>query len=355
MLSCEEVTPATILEKLMNESPKELFKAYHFLFEKTYSLNSEEGVTRYRNFKKTLDYIKQRNAENLTFQLGLNQFSDLTREEYKARLIPKEAFKRQQQEIQRFLVEDGYIDFDTYADNEETTPSAGFTANWTSSFVAIKNQGQCGSCWTFSAAGALEVNYYIANKLKTPISFSEEQIVDCASSAGDGCNGGSSNYAFKYTASSGIELESAYPYTAGNGKSGTCKYNKALATYKNKSYNYCTNSNENGEKVKACTLASWQAFLALGPFSVYMEADSSDFQNYRKGVLVFKTTDCANGADHAVIAVGWGVDSTTGLTYVLVRNSWGTSWGEGGYFRVKYDPTNHDTCYITGSAFQPTF
>jgi len=354
-LSCNDVTRSTILEKLLDESPKELFKMYHFLHEKQYKLNSEEGVTRYKNFKKTLDYIKKRNAENLTFILGLNQFSDLTKEEYRARLIPKDVFKRQKQELEKFLVEDGYIDFDTYADNDEPlTPNAGFSANWSTSLVSPKDQGQCGSCWTFSAAGALEGNYKIKNG-GALVSFSEEQLVDCATSAGDGCNGGLSNLAFQYTAKNGIELESTYPYTATNGASGKCKYVAAKATYKNKSYNYCTNDSTVSEKVKACTLASWQGYLALGPFSVYMEADSDDFQNYSKGVLTFKTTDCANGSDHAVLAVGWGVDTTTNLTYVLVRNSWGTSWGEKGYFRVKYDPTNHDTCYITGSAFQPTF
>jgi len=245
MLACN-ATRKTILSKFMEGSAKELFKVYHFLFEKQYSLNSEEGISRFRNFKKTLDYVKKRNAENLTFKLGLNQFSDLTKAEYKARLIPKDVFKRQQQELGKFLVEEVYIDFDTYADNEETTPNASFSANWSSILVPAKDQGQCGSCWTFSAAAALEGNYYQKNKLTTPISFSEEQLVDCATSAGDGCNGGLSNYAFKYTASSGIELESVYPYTASEGNSGTCNYNKAKATYKNKGYNYCTNDNTVG-------------------------------------------------------------------------------------------------------------
>jgi len=124
---------------------------------------------------------------------------------------------------------------------------------------------------------------------------------------------------------------------------------------KNTGYTYCTNDSSVGEKVKACTLASWQAMLTTGPFSVYMEADSDDFQSYSKGVWVPKSSDCSGGSDHAVIAVGWGVDSTSGLTYVKVRNSWSTGWGEKGYFRIQYNASNYDTCYITGSAFQPTF
>jgi len=338
----------------MDQAPKELFKAYHFLFERKYSLNSEEGVARYRNFKKTLDYVKKRNAEGLTFKLGLNQFSDLTKAEYKARLMTKEAFKKQKQALEKFLVKDGYIDFDSYAD-EETTPQTGFSANWSASLVPAKDQGQCGSCWTFSAAGALEGSYNIKNKPAQLISFSEQQFVDCASSAGDGCNGGSSNYVFRYTEKKGVMLESEYPYTAQDGNSGTCQYNAAQAKYKNKGYNYCTNDSTTGENVKPCSLALWQTYLAAGPFSVYMEADSDDFQNYSSGVLVFSADDCSNGSDHAVMAVGWGVDTQSGLTYVLVRNSWSTGWGENGYFRVKYDPSNYDTCYITGSAFQPTF
>jgi len=352
MLACD--TRTNILDKFMDQSPKELFKIYHYLFEKTYSLNTEEGVARYRNFKQTLEYIKSRNAENLSFELGLNQFSDLTKEEYRARLIPKSAFKAQKRQLERFLVDGGYIDFDNYDDEEVAPQQANFTANWTTSLVGVKDQAQCGSCWAFSAAGALEGNYNIKNKPKTLISFSEQQIVSCAKNAGDGCDGGNSNAAFTYTAANGIELESDYPYTSSKGVTGTCLYNKAKALYKNTGYNYCTNDKTVGEKIKVCTLAAYQGFLSLGPFSVYMAADSNDFQNYKGGVLVFKTSDCKE-SDHAVLAVGWGVDTKTGLTYVLVRNSWGTSWGEKGYFRVKYDPANKDTCYITGTVFQPTF
>jgi len=321
-------------------------------------LNSEEGVARYRNFKKTLDYVKKRNSEKLTFKLGLNQFSDLTKAEYKARLIPHDVLKKQKQSLEKFLVEEGYIDFDTYADNEEaTTPNQGFSADWSGLLVPAKDQGQCGSCWTFSAAGALEGNYNIKNNLSnSPISFSEQQFVDCATSAGNGCSGGLSNYVFKYTEKHGVELESVYPYTSGEtGYAGECQYITSQQLFKNKGYNYCTNENTVGENVKPCNLSSWQALLARGPFSVYMEADSDDFQSYAGGVLSFSTEDCSNGYDHAVLAVGWGVDEGTGQTYVLVRNSWSTGWGENGYFRVEYAPDNNNTCFITGSAFQPTF
>jgi len=307
-----------------------------------------------------LTFVKARNADNKSWKLGLNQFSDLTREEYKNRLIKKEVMSRQRKELGRFLQSE-FVNFDEEADKVDNfAPSSTFAVDWSTILVAAKDQGQCGDCWAFSAAASMEGNYYIKNALKTPVSFSEQQLTDCVSSSTyycEGCNGGLSNYAFRYIVTKGIETEASYPFTSGNsGNSGTCKYSSTLATVKNKSYSYCTNDPTVGEtNTSGCTLATYQSMLSKGPFSVYMEADSADFQNYESGVLVFTSTDCSNGSDHAVVAVGWGVDTTTGYTYVKVRNSWSTSWGEKGYFRVEYSPSNYDTCYITGSAFQPTF
>jgi len=222
----------------------------------------------------------------------------------------------------------------------------------TSSLVSPKNQEQCGCCWAFSAAGALESNYQIKHG-GSPISLSEQQLVSC-DTTDDGCDGGLSNYAFRYVKTNGIELEANYPFTSASGSVAKCKYTSTKATYKNTGYNYCTNDDTTGEtNSSGCSLTQWQAYLAKGPFSVYMEADSNDFQNYASGVLTLSSSDCSNGSDHAVLAVGWG--TANGVQFVLVRNSWGTSWGESGYFRIAYSPSTSDTCYITGSAFQPTF
>jgi len=212
----------------------------------------------------------------------------------------------------------------------------------------------CGSCWTFSCTGAIEGNYQISQGGK-PISLSEQQIVDCASEAGYGCYGGSPNIAIQYANQNGLESEANYPYTSGmTDLNGVCGYNATLATIKPAGYYYCTNSPGEGEAARECTLNVYQALLGTGPISVVMEADSNTFQFYESGVLVFGQCDCINGPDHAVIAVGWGYDTASGLTYVLVRNSWGTSWGENGYFRVSYTPST-DTCFITANAYLPHF
>jgi len=258
--------------------------------------------------------------------------------------------KKQRQNIINLLeFNNDSVDFDTTVEKREQA-AANFTVNWTSIFTPIKDQGQCGSCWTFSAAGAVESNYYISKKLKSPVSLSEQQICDCAYNAGDGCNGGSPELALVYS-QSGLETEASYPYVSGNtGIANSCNFTANLVSVKSKSYNYCDNASS-----QPCSLTAWQALLAAGPLSVVIEADSSDFQSYESGVLVWAACDCASGADHAVIAVGWGVDSVSGLTYILIRNSWGSTWGESGYFRVEYAPSYYDSCYVTGSAWQPTF
>jgi len=201
----------------------------------------------------------------------------------------------------------------------------------------------------------LEANYYIKNGL-TPIAFSEQELLDCGTVGGNGCTGGLPNHAFTFVSTCGVESSADYPYTSGSsGVNGTCAENKQKTSYKNVNYTYCTNNMTVGEQRSPCTLSTWQSILAVGPGAVLLEASSNDFKNYASGVLTLTSADCSSGSDHAAIAVGWGVDSSTGLTYVKVRNSWGSSWGEGGYVRVQYDYSINDTCYITRSIFRPNF
>jgi len=182
----------------------------------------------------------------------------------------------------------------------------------------IKNQGQCGSCWSFSATGAIEGAVAIAsNKLN---SLSEQQLVDCSVSYGnDGCNGGLMDYAFEYVITNkGLTDEKSYPYTATG--PNTCKASgkKLVSTISG----YCDVAVDNDKALAAA--------VSVGPVSVAIEADQSCFQFYSSGIM--SNSACGTQLDHGVLAVGFG--SSGSQQYWKVKNSWGTSWGEAGYIQL---------------------
>jgi len=194
--------------------------------------------------------------------------------------------------------------------------------NWVTkgAVTPVKNQGGCGSCWAFSTTGAIEGAHFI--KTGKLLSFSEQQLVDC-STANHGCNGGNQIAAFKYLETAKAELESVYPYTSGSTKvAGKCQYKQSSATAVNVS-SYAKVTTENVTQMKAA--------LATQPLAVSIEADQKVFQSYKSGVL--DSTSCGTNLDHAVLAVGWGTDSSAG-DYWLVKNSWGTGWGDNGYVKL---------------------
>jgi len=182
----------------------------------------------------------------------------------------------------------------------------------------VKDQGQCGSCWAFSATGAIEGAVQIATKTLT--SVSEQELVDCAGSEGNqGCNGGLMDYAFEYVIKNGgISTEAAYPY---KGRDGSCA--KKTAGSKISSYKDVPSKNE-AELMKA---------VNLGPVSIAVEADKGVFQFYHDGVLDNKA--CGEQLDHGILVTGYG--TLTGKNYWAVKNSWGASWGKNGYILMVRD------------------
>ena len=183
---------------------------------------------------------------------------------------------------------------------------------------AVQDQGQCGSCWAFSATGANVASQSIANNAP-PQYYSQQQLVSCSGSFGNqGCNGGWYFYAWDYMQTNPQVSAATYPYTSGTTMvTGTCNTSKlspgVVKTQSPTAYIYAGRSN-----------ALMQSAIAVKPNSVAIEADQPVFQQYTGGVITSST--CGTVIDHAVLAVGYGTDPTYG-NYWLVQNSWGTSWG----------------------------
>ncbi len=201
----------------------------------------------------------------------------------------------------------------------------------------VKDQGQCGSCWSFSSTGSMEGAWAI-NKGNL-VSLSEQQLVDCSYGlkyGNLGCNGGLMDSAFQYAIDNGgMCTEDSYSYTASK---GTCEKCTPVVTISG-----CVDVTANNEVALANA-------VAIGPVSVAIEADTKVFQFYKSGVIT--DSSCGTNLDHGVLVVGYGTEGTT--DYWIVKNSWGSSWGENGYVRIqKTSSTNSKG--MCGIAMQPSY
>ena len=278
------------------------FLKYVSKYGKSYG-TKEEFEFRADQFKENLAKIMEENSKNdNTFTLAVNKFADMTRDEYKQLLSYKPVRGGRQAEVQDFAAVDAIpseIDWRTRA-----------------AVNPVQDQRQCGSCWAFSAVGALESRFQI--KTGPLVKLSEQQLVDCDNADGNmGCNGGDMYLAFKYIAANGIETEQNYPY---KGVDQNCAYDKSKAQVKNIGQAYVAPNN--AEALKTA--------IADGPVSVAIEADTFVFQFYSGGILNSKA--CGTNLDHGVVAVGYV--ATDANPYYIVRNSWGASWGVKGYINI---------------------
>jgi len=276
-------------------------------FDKSYA--PEEFFYKYGVFKTNFDFVEAHNAGNNTWDVELNKFADLTSAEFKT------IYNGYKPELRR----SARNPVATLADLRIGAYPSG-SLDWTSkgAVTGVKDQGQCGSCWSFSATGSIEGAVYLKHGHLT--SLSEQQLVDCSGSYGNaGCNGGLMDSAFKYVQANGLCTESAYAYTA---KNGVCKSTSCSAS---------ADSKLSGYKDVTHTENALGAAVDMTPVSIAIEADQSGFQLYKSGVFC---GTCGTQLDHGVLAVGYG-DSPS--AYWKVKNSWGTSWGESGYIRICRD------------------
>lgn len=263
-----------------------------------------DGEENYRRsvFEGNMERSAELQKLNPLAEFGATKFSDWTQDEFKSTLLTYKPGNRVME----------------HADLSHLPPlEASAEKDWTGvATTSIKDQGQCGSCWAFSAVEQIESDYILQGGSK--VELSTQEMNDCtAAGAGSrrgGCSGGDPAEAYKVVkAIGGLTKASNYPYTA---RDGTCRTPPAAVSLSD--WQWVGQRSESQMQ---------QYVTSSGPLSVCV--DASQFNSYRGGIL----SNCGNDVDHCVQIVGVG--QSGGSSYWKVRNSWGSSWGEGGNIRIQ--------------------
>jgi len=288
--------------------------------------SADELMSKFAVFKANHYYVQRHNEEfkagRKTFELGMNGNADLSPTEYRKKLGLRSV---------RAPTEAGLTLGKSLHGNSSTTSSGGKDWRGTPFLGPVKNQGHCGSCWSFSSTAVLQSAWAV--KSGSLESFSEQQLVDCVNNGESTCDlGGVIAESWEYVLGGARPMtETEYPYTGESG--GGCKYDaeKASAAV----FKQAVNIPQDDEVALA------KALDTVPAIAVAIDASTQDFQLYQSGV--FTSDECKNGfenLDHAVTVVGYGTDAGTGEDYWIVQNSWDVSYGEGGYIRMARNHNN---------------
>ncbi|KAJ1266539.1 hypothetical protein BS78_08G159500 [Paspalum vaginatum] len=291
---------------------------------------------RYKAFKSNAEFVDSYNAAaaaaaaNSSVRLGTNRFSDLIDEEFESMYVGGARTKRFKGAIPGFM----------YAGLSDVPDSWDWRAK--GAVTDVKDQGNCACCWAFSAVAAVEGIHAI--KTGNLVSLSEQELLDCSTGVKNrGCNQGDMEEAFLYIAghgdtpragglaplggvywNKGIASESAYPYQA---QQGSCSASGKDAAATIRGFQY----------VPANSEAALRLAVSQQPVSVAINGKDKAFRHYKGGVFGANGAEaCEVSLNHAVTAVGYGTDEN-GQKYWLMKNSWSTGWGEGGYLRIARD------------------
>jgi len=302
-------------------SAQQKFSDFITKYNKVYD-TPEDYARRFSIFQQNLKTAAAQNvAHGGKATFGVTKFSDMTPEEFKATiLMPKGSIKPK-----------------SHKNVLQVSSTAPIPTSWDwatkGAVTPVKDQGQCGSCWAFSATEAIESQWFLAGN-ELPV-LAPQQIVDCDKGRGDqGCDGGDTVTAYAYVqAAGGQEDESDYPYKAVD---GSCHFSAGKAVAKVTGFNYITQNKNETEMA--------EKMVTAGPLSICVEADT--WQNYNGGVL---SKDCGDALDHCVMITGFRNQGNTPIW--LVRNSWAADWGEQGYIYIQ---RGKNLCGIAEEVTVPT-
>ena len=298
-----------------NTQDVNLFQQFRNRFNKSFGSIADLNH-RLTVFKENLKTILNNNSDKTkSYTLGVNEFSDLTFEEFKAKYLGKTQrgdsffswiasfFKKKPTNNSLYVVTP-----ERKTEKKDWRSVSGVVG-------AVKNQGSCGSCWAFAAVAVAEQSFVINNQ-QSPALLSEQELVDCSTERGSqGCKGGYENGALDYIKNKGVNFSSDYPYL---GRSQACKSIANSGKNKIKGYTSAASGPDGAINVLKTTTATVAFFV------------QSDFQLYKSGI--YNPSSCSNTPNHVVNLVGYDLTGDTPI--FIYRNQWGTSWGDQGYAKV---------------------